>query len=85
VTATPAIPDLSYRVVDSMFTAFYPNTPDGVKAWKIIAAHNNGTGMVLATHVDSTIRQLRDAGYSVNKTATSNLDDDELLASLVAN
>lgn len=76
--------DLSYRVVDNMFTAFYPNTPAGVEAWKVIASHTDGTGKVFSAHVESTIQQLRDAGYSVVKATAPNISDDELMAALAA-
>lgn len=76
--------DLSYRIVDDMFTAFYPNTLAGEEAWKVIAAQNEGTGKVLSAHVKSTIRQLRDAGYSVAKESAPHVIDDELMAALAA-
>jgi hypothetical protein len=76
--------DLSYRVVDSMFTAFYANTPSGEEAWKVIAAQNEGTGKVLSVHVESTIQQLRDAGYTVDAASATDVSDDELMAALAA-
>lgn len=62
-----ATPDVSYRAVDDMFTAFYPNTPIGEDAWKRIAEHTDGTGKVLHAQVDGTVQQLREAGYTVEE------------------
>lgn len=83
--ATPkkqAVTDLSYSAIDNMFTAFFANTPAGEQVWKVIAAQSEGTGKVLTAHVESTIRQIRAAGYSVAKEALPNDDGDELLAAL---
>jgi ribosomal protein L14 len=59
-------PDISYRhSSDGLFTSFYPNTPEGEKAWNIINATPGAEGgKVLAAHAESTIKQLRDAGYT---------------------
>lgn len=79
------IADLTYRAIDSMFIAFYPNTPAGETAWNVIATNTDGTGKVANAHVESTIQQLREAGYSVTKgDAQDEEDDDKLLAALVA-
>lgn len=80
--ATIATHDQSYRIVDDMFTAFYPNTTAGQEAWKVIAAQCDGTGKVLHSHVESTIHQLREAGYTVGKTAPPDVSDDELIDAL---
>ncbi len=77
------VPDIAYRSVDDMFTAFYPNTPAGEDAWKKISAQTDGTGKVLNSHVESTVQQLREAGYTVSKDASTPVkNDDELLAEL---
>jgi len=76
--------DISYRVVDDMFTAFYPNSTAGEEAWRVIAAQNEGTGKVLTGHVESTIRQLRNAGYTVAEAISLDISEDELMAALVA-
>jgi hypothetical protein len=74
--------DISYRAVDDMFTAFYPNTIPGEEAWKVIASQNEGIGKVLTSHLESTIRQLRDAGYTVAEAVAWNVSDDELMDAL---
>ncbi|WP_175712142.1 hypothetical protein [Burkholderia ambifaria] len=83
----PATPDLTYRTVDDMFTTFLPNTPAGEEAWKTIAEHTDGTGKVLHAQVESTVAQLREAGYTVAEAAPdtqSAISDDDLLAALAA-
>jgi len=84
-TTTPmeSTPDLEYDVY-GMFTSFAPNTPAGVAAWKELARENNGTGKVLNEHAESTIAQLRDAGYTVAKSGKCAVDDDALLSELAA-
>jgi hypothetical protein len=74
--------DISYRAIDDMFTAFYPNTPSGEEAWKVIASQNEGAGKVLTSHLESTIRQLRDAGYTVAEVVALNVSDNELMDAL---
>lgn len=78
--------DISYRnSADGLFTSFYPNTPEGEKAWNIINATPGAEGgKVLAAHAESTIVQLREAGYTVTEDASaqSAVDDDDLLAEL---
>jgi hypothetical protein len=79
-------PDISYRnSADGLFTSFFPNTPEGEKAWNIINATPGAEGgKVLAAHAESTITQLRDAGYTVAEDASTPTvaDDDALLAEL---
>jgi len=58
-------PDLTYRKVDGLFTAFYPETAAGQSAWNQMAEHTEGTGKVLTVHAQSVIAQLRKAGYAV--------------------
>jgi hypothetical protein len=80
--AAPA--DLTYRTGD-MFTAFLANTPAGEEAWKKIAAETDGTGKVQNSHVESTIQQLRDAGYTVSEgDDPTAINADELMAALGA-
>lgn len=86
-TKTPRdhLDDLSYRAVDDMFTAFYPNTPAGEDAWREMAAQNGGDGKVLSIHAADVARQLREKGYTVSAAAPSNVssaDEDALLAEL---
>jgi len=70
--ANGALPDLSYRrSSDGLFTSFYPNTPAGKTAWETMNATPGGEkGKVLASHTESTIQQLRDAGYTVTPAAS---------------
>lgn len=87
VTATSAQkPDITYRnSADGLFTSFFPNTTEGEKAWNIINATPGAEGgKVLAAHAESTIVQLRDAGYTVTEdtSAPTVADDDALLAEL---
>jgi len=65
VPAADGAPDITYRAVDDMFTAFYPETAAGQEAWKSIAEQTDGTGKVLHAQVEGTIQQLREAGYTV--------------------
>jgi len=74
--------DISYRAVDEMFTAFYPNTKAGEDAWKVMA-ENDGTGKVLTAHVADVVRQLREKGYTVRELDPPAAGgDDALLAEL---
>lgn len=86
--ASDAVSDITYRAVDDMFTAFTPNTAAGEEAWKTIAAHTDGTGKVLHQHVESTVSQLREAGYTVSEGAAplpaTDAEVDALLNELVA-
>lgn len=78
-------PDLTYRAVDDMFTAFYPNTKAGDDAWREMAAQNGGDGKVLTIHAADVARQLREKGYTVSEAdgnAAGSADDDALLAEL---
>lgn len=58
--------DLSYHDL-GLFTAFYPNTKAGEKAWREIARHTEGTGKVLSVDLAETLASLRKAGYSVDE------------------
>jgi hypothetical protein len=75
-------PDLTYRQLDDLFTAFYPETPAGEQAWNEMAAHTDGTGKVLNGQVDGTIAQLRAAGYTVEPGAAPAQSIDDVLAEL---
>ena len=78
--------DITYRnSTDGLFTSFFPDTPEGEKAWNIINATPGAEGgKVLAAHAEPTIEQLRKAGYTVegDTSAPSAVDDDALLAEL---
>lgn len=51
-----------------LFTSFIPCTPDGEGAFKeVCSAQGDGTGKVLSMHLQSTLQQLRKAGYTVGK------------------
>lgn len=75
--------DLNYHT-DGLFTMFYANTPAGADAWNAIAAQTEGTGQILTSHLQDTLRQLRAAGYSVRKQSAEKVDADALLAELQA-
>ena len=57
--------DLTYKKRDSLFTSFWPETPQGEKAWNEIASKNDGVANVLHHQGAALITQLRAAGYSV--------------------
>ena len=77
--------DLVY-IRQGLFTAFIPETKAGEEAFRqICAAQGDHTGKILTAHVESTLAQLRKAGYSVKKAKRVTLptiDDDELLKEL---
>lgn len=50
-----------------LFTAFLPVSKAGEVAFNQMAAYTEGTGKVLSLHKQSTIQQLRQAGYKVGK------------------
>lgn len=79
-------PDISYRnSADGLFTSFFPNTPEGEKAWNIINATPGAEGgKVLAAHAESTIAQLRSAGYTVGAEPVSAPTTPEEDAALLA-
>jgi hypothetical protein len=77
--------DISYRQVDSMFTAFYPDSKAGEGAWKIInAMPGSEGGKILSQHADSVIEQLRAAGYVVTEAAPVTESADEIHAALTS-
>lgn len=76
---------------DEMFTRFFPITKEGENAWRVIAETVGGEGgaVVFNTQLESTLAQLRRAGYSFKKRAKPTraeidamLSDDEILAEL---
>ena len=75
------MPDLTYQTL-GLFTAFYPETDAGHVAWLQIFNQTDHTGKVMALHLESTLQQLRAAGYSVAKAARVKMTDDELLSVL---
>ena len=80
--------DLSYtQSTDALFITFYPNTSEGEKAWKVMNSTPGAQGgKVLAAHIDSTIEQLRKAGYTVSQAAITSINiqhDDALLQELI--
>lgn len=83
---TTTTPDLSYRrSADGVFATFMPNTPQGKSAWEDMNATPGGeNGMVLASHVESVVKQLRDAGYSVEEDTSPLPSADEIAADLTA-
>jgi hypothetical protein len=75
--------DLTYTIT-GMFVRFFPETADGQKAWAEMAKECEG-GVIYACHLDSTLKQLRDAGYRVTKSRPAKkLDDEALFAELFA-
>ena len=76
-------PDLEYDI-KGFWTTFYPVTEAGHDAWMVIHEGTGGTDKILTMHLDSVLRQLRKAGYSVHKAKdpNPNMTDEELLAAL---
>ena len=78
-------PDLTYTQ-DGLFTRFYPETPQGIEAWNHMANHPAGH-----THLNAiapqVIKQLRQAGYTVQKKRTpkrcTKADIDHLFGQLI--
>ena len=62
--------DLEY-IDQGLFTAFLPVSKAGEVAFNQMAEYTDGTGKVLSIHKQSTILQLRQAGYKVGKAKLS--------------
>lgn len=75
--------DLDY-LTTGFFTTFFPNTPAGENAWKSLAEQTNGSGKILTMHLQSTLAQLRKAGYSVGKAKKPTMSIDDILNELEA-
>ena len=76
--------DLTYFNA-GMFSGFVANTPDGEDAWRELAKQSQGSGKFLTQQMAGIIRQLRAAGYSVDKAKPIKAGEiDELLAALGA-
>lgn len=58
--------DIFYKD-EGLFTSFIPESDAGISLWKQLAEHTDGTGKVFTIHAESTIKQMRDAGYTVRK------------------
>lgn len=58
--------DIEY-IEQGLFTAFIPVSKAGEVAFNQMAKDTDGTGKVLTMHKQSTIQQLRQAGYKVGK------------------
>lgn len=69
--------DLSYRVGD-LFTSFYPDTPQGVVAWRELADFTDGTGKVLSIELPQLIHSLKSAGYTVAEMPEQKLTKEEI-------
>ena len=65
--------DLTY-LPQGLFTTFFPETPAGEDAWRVIAAED-GSGKVLTIHLVSTIRQIKRAGLTVAKARRVSADE----------
>ncbi|HTM78669.1 MAG TPA: hypothetical protein VL133_13695 [Devosia sp.] len=63
-----AKPDLTYSCADGIWTRFYPETPAGEDAWRVMAAADpQGVVAFLAGQVPPVLAQLKAAGYVVRK------------------
>lgn len=58
--------DIEY-IDQGLFTAFLPVSKAGEVAFNQMAEYTDGTGKVLSIHKQSTIQQLKQAGYKVGK------------------
>ena len=58
--------DIEY-IDQGLFTAFVQVTKAGEVAFNQMSEYRDGTGKVLSIHKQSTILQLRQAGYKVGK------------------
>ena len=58
--------DIEY-INQGLFTAFVPVSKAGEVAFNQMAEYTEGTGKVLSIHKQSTIQQIRQAGYKVGK------------------
>jgi hypothetical protein len=72
--------DLTYTQ-SSLFTRFYPETPEGEYVWRELAK-NNGAASFLNSQAESIISQIRNAGYTVSKGLKCKISIDEILAEL---
>lgn len=61
-------PDLTYSCPDGIWTRFYPETPAGEEAWRVMAeADAQGVVAFLPAQVPSVLYQLKAAGLVVRK------------------
>ncbi|TIX28865.1 hypothetical protein [Mesorhizobium sp.] len=61
-------PDLFYSCHDGIWTRFYPETPEGEAAWRVMAeADCNGVVAFLSPQLPSILAQLRKAGLVVRR------------------
>lgn len=76
--------DLTYSCADGLWTRFFPHTPQGEEAWRVMAAADpQGVVSFLPLQVPGVLAQLRAAGYSVAKAKPAKpLAEGELLALL---
>jgi len=58
--------DIEY-INQGLFSAFIPVSKAGEQAFNQMAVQTDGTGKVLTVHLQSTIQQLKQAGYKVGK------------------
>jgi len=56
--------DLTY-IQEKIFTKFIPNTKAGEEAWNVM--QKDGVASVYNQHAEDVIKQLTDAGYTVEK------------------
>jgi hypothetical protein len=58
--------DLTY-LNQGLFTVFFPKSKSGEEAWQEIASKTQGTGKIFTMHLKDTLKQLRNAGFTVAK------------------
>lgn len=81
--SAPSLPDLGWRD-DGLFTLFLPNTKAGEDAWRVLAAHTEGTGKVFSHLASNVIRQLRAQGYTVARLPANSVTPSEGVDALLA-
>ena len=82
--------DLTYKT-DAVFATFYVNSNDGLSAYKTLV-ETNGSATVYLSQLDSTLYQLKQAGYKTRRTPNKaqasdksfNASDAALLEKLLA-
>jgi len=76
--------DLTYSCTDGIWTRFWPHSPAGEDAWRVMAAADpDGVVAFAPMQVPGVMRQLKAAGLTVGKAkATRPLTADEIDAML---
>lgn len=71
-------PDFTYKSYDRLFTSIFPETPQGVVAWRQLAEMTDGTGKIFSIQLPQLIHELEDAGYTIAEMPEQTLTQDEI-------